>query len=387
VNAFGIYDTPEDWCRSVVSAVQVHPDCVIDLGAGAGGLLSAAAKRWTRASLVAAEQDQQRLHRLQQAIPRAEVLRADLLAQRWPSRLRELIGQVDVAVCNPPFQRIVNGDPLLRWLERAGLSRETWPRAIHSELIFLAQNLAMLRPGGELAIILPDGIISGMQYRATRAALLAQHEVRKIVALPNCFRGTEARTHLMLIVKGAGPSERVELSCPALGTDLLLPGQALIERADPEFHLRHARERGRRKALITLGDIGTSLVRGALSSKALHASGHSHFHTTSFAAAVHGVIDGIADPACHLGPVAASGDLLFARVGSRCLGRIARVRHGAAPISDCLFRLRVPAAWRDRVQARLQSASGQMWLMTRARGVCARYLTREDLLRFPLDGV
>ena len=394
---FGVFDTPSDWCRAAVADVSIRPDCVIDLGAGTGGLLAAAAARWSDARLVAAERDPSRLDHLRQTLPRAEALHADLLAAAWPDDLMALLGRVDLAVCNPPFHRMAIDAGVIDWLSRAGLTDSGLglglepsedKKTIAAELVFFAQNLAMLRSGGELAIILPDGMLSGGRYRGFRRALLRQHRVRRIVSMPRaCFHGTEARTHLLLISKDLGPTRRVALRGRVEDGDFSVAASELIDRADPDFHSwRRQHARSQPADPHTLADIGAQAVRGTLSGKRLRQSASPFFHTSDLPVGANTAeVGSDTDLArADLGPLAGPGDILIARVGTRCLGRVAQVRAGSAPISDCLFRLRVPLQWQASVCRQLASDSGQTWLLSQARGVCARYLTIADLLRFPL---
>jgi len=78
------------------------------------------------------------------------------------------------------------------------------------------------------------------------------------------------------------------------------------------------------------------------------------------------------------------GDILAARVGTRCIGHAGRVIAGRAAITDCDYSLRVPSPWRDSVWQALRTTAGQVWLQADAYGVCARWISKCNLLTFPI---
>ena len=79
-----------------------------------------------------------------------------------------------------------------------------------ADLLFLAQNLRLLRRNGKLGLILPDGLITAEKFGRVRQALLRQHLIEQVVQLPRgVFKGTEAQTYLAVLSKMAGETEQV----------------------------------------------------------------------------------------------------------------------------------------------------------------------------------
>ncbi|MDQ5909650.1 MAG: type restriction enzyme protein [Pseudomonadota bacterium] len=125
------------------------------------------------------------------------------------SSIDNLNGCVDIILTNPPFGARFNqnyvaascGDntPFFTSLRRSTAS-------IDSELLFLDRNLRLLREGGRLLIVVPDGVVSAKGI----AALLRQHlgriaTLRAVVELPAATfaqAGTRTKTAVLYLQKG-----------------------------------------------------------------------------------------------------------------------------------------------------------------------------------------
>ena len=76
------------------------------------------------------------------------------------------------------------------------------------ELLFLERFLQLARPGGLVAIILPEGVFANARQASERRWLFARHTVHAIIGLPRAtFRpaGITAKTCLCLIAKAPPP--------------------------------------------------------------------------------------------------------------------------------------------------------------------------------------
>lgn len=117
-------------------------------------------------------------------------------------------GKVDVILTNPPFGARVPGEFVkekcsksLPFLSRLASSKNT----LDSEILFVEKNLEMLKPGGRILIIVPDGLISARGLASTlRDHLQDRVEIRAIFDLPTetfAQAGTRTKTALVYIVK------------------------------------------------------------------------------------------------------------------------------------------------------------------------------------------
>ncbi|MET0376748.1 MAG: methyltransferase, partial [Rhizorhabdus sp.] len=167
---------------------EINPSMVLDLGAGEGSLATSIARAWPRAHLTTVDIDPTGSAILHERLVKAgatdhEHQIADVFDPALPQRLSNRT--FDLAVCNPPFFR-----PAWR-REFADILREadfadacsSLPEAT-AEIIFLAQNLRLVKTGGTIGLIVPDGLATGWRAVAFRRALLRGHWLRSVIQLP-----------------------------------------------------------------------------------------------------------------------------------------------------------------------------------------------------------
>jgi predicted RNA methylase len=125
------------------------------------------------------------------------------------SPIDSLNGSVDVILTNPPFGARFDQDyvskacgsntPFFSCLSRTSGS-------VDSELLFIDRDLQLLKEGGRLLIIVPDGIVSAKGI----SALLRQHlarvaNLRAVIELPSTTfaqAGTRTKTSVLYLQKG-----------------------------------------------------------------------------------------------------------------------------------------------------------------------------------------
>lgn len=377
-----------------------NPKVVLDLGAGGGALSLAAYRRWKQIQLITVDIDDGSLSHNPLRLPktvRHRHIQADAMTIDLPFQLGVGVDSIGAAVCNPPYKT-------LRWharigpiLEEAGLIAAITSKCdIAADLIFLAQNIRLVRKGGQIGIIVPDSIIAGEKLAPLRSLLIAQHRIDCVVKLPSgAFVGTEAQAHLLVLSKNGTtnatiPLFRMDRNASVTPPILIAPEHG-INKLDYDYHFFRSSAPAKASKL-TLREIPHTLVRGSLSSAegrsrggVLHLSNFPSFET-------HPNIDAdtLLGPRCLPIPHdsaltrAAAGDILIGRVGRKLENKICYLTGGTIPITDCVYRLRVPRQWQARVLNSLRSQVGQQFLQSIKHGAGAPYICKQDLEGLPV---
>lgn len=129
------------------------------------------------------------------------------------SPIDQLNGHVDLILTNPPFGarfddqyiKAICGDntPFFRSLRRDGLT-------VDSELLFVDRNLSLLKDGGRLLIVVPDGVVSAKGLSASlRQHLGGVAKLRAVIELPSVTfaqAGTRTKTSVLYIQKSFRPA-------------------------------------------------------------------------------------------------------------------------------------------------------------------------------------
>jgi type I restriction enzyme M protein len=135
----------------------------------------------------------------------------------WGEDIRDNlpIGQVDIILTNPPFG---SGEGLTID-DRFILSKYTLPSAtnqskIAPEQLFIERCYQLLRPGGYVAMVLPDSILSNPGLLSLRKWILKHYKVIASVDLPLetfvAFSGTGTQTSVLLLQKKTQKEHEME---------------------------------------------------------------------------------------------------------------------------------------------------------------------------------
>lgn len=405
-DSWGRYYTATSVSSALVGAVNVvRPNVIVELGAGYGSIASAAARKWKDARFVTVDSDHL-------ATPNMDVLGQgwahthhvhDALDDALAERIGLSLGSVDIGLCNPPYVRPRWKASFGRILEDAGLSGAL--KSVHdagADLLFIAQNLRLLKQRGKLGLVLPDGLITGEKYQGVRSVLLREHLIEQVIQLPRrVFSRTEAQTYLVVLSKRVGETQAVTLQAMDGDGDLSEPIHVAADEArrrlDYSFHALRSSDalRARANPKRSLAEVSAGLIRGTLSSHQLESLALPVFHLGDFPVARLNKAPPRV-PASFIRPKAAFSDLpntiaiakrndiLIARIGRNLHEKICVVKGEACIISDCVYALRVVSSHHDAVLAYLTSRSGRQALQAVAHGVGAKHLTRSDLLALEL---
>lgn len=382
---------------------HLKPKVIVELGVGHGSIARAAAKKWENARLITVDTDYGAIPELIGLDrPKHRHYIEDALDDELATKIGLSFGSVDLGLCNPPYVRPKWRAGYGAILEEAGFSGalDTISDA-GADLLFIAQNLRLLKNHGKLGLILPDGLLTGEKFCRVRSVLLKQHLVQEVIQLPRrVFAGTDAQTHLMVLAKSGGATQDVVLRNLSiegkLSAPLMVAADIAERRLDYAYHFsrQHSSQPGKKRRGMTMEQLSTCLTRGSFNSSELdslnvpifHLSDFPRFNGGKFSRVPKRFIRSIKTLSKLPGNVriAEDGDILLARIGRNLHDKICLVEGGGCVISDCVYALRILPAYRQIVMDFLNSAGGHQALQTAAHGVGAKYLSRADVLQLIL---
>ncbi|MGZ4159598.1 MAG: N-6 DNA methylase [Neobacillus sp.] len=387
----GCYYTKPAVGALLVSAMGMEcPSTVMDICVGDGALIREAAKQWEDTRFITVDIVEKGKCTLLQTLNERIIthhvrdsLDLDLalhLGLRW--------GEADMALCNPPYIRPKWKNQFLEILEDAGLSH-VLPRMheVPADLLFIAQNLRLLRQGGRLGLILPDGIVAGEKYSVFRKALLTKHQVERVIELPRrIFKNTDAKAHIVIVSKHSNRSDSISIQRlernGKLSPQLQVKADNAEKRLDYSYFSAACKNisHGRQK----IAEIVIEVFRGSYSSADRRVADFPVFHTSDFSPGSTFVPQKYQltsdEVKSVVGKLALPGDILVARVGRNLSQKVCMVRAGNVAISDCILLLRVLPEYRLAVFAYLNSESGRLALEAGSHGVGAKFLTVRSLM-------
>ena len=402
-DVLGRYYTSSHISDVLVDAVSgLRPKVVVELGSGQGAITRAASRKWGAARFITVDADQSTIPPLDGLPSRRSHTHHihDALDDALADRIGVKLGSVDIGLCNPPYVRPRWRNSYGRILEDAGLSGAL--KSVHdagADLLFIAQNLRLLKRNGKLGLLLPDGLITGEKYRGVRAVLLREHVIEQVIQLPRgVFSRTEAQTYLVVVQKMAGATQAVELkalkSDGTLSSAIQVPADIASSRLDFSFHSVSQHRRSAKRSngpRATIGSMAEALIRGTPNSSQIADIGFPVFHLSDFPNHKKGQIQLVAPARFRLSKrdfikaslslkIAQQGDILIARVGRNLHEKLCVVPRGSCVISDCIYALRCTPEYREAIYSFLSSVDGKRALDAAAHGVGAQYLSRSDLL-------
>jgi type I restriction enzyme M protein len=383
------YYTQDKISQLLINKLENHsPKRILELGIGDGALSLAAYKRWKKAQYFGIDIDEDSIASIKSKLPFINIKKINGLDDDLQIKLDIENSSIDIAICNPPYLKHREKVQDNKLFEVTLLNSCITNKYLTTDIIFLAQNLQFLKEGSELGIILPDSILTNQYYAELRKDLLFHHNVKCIIQLPDkVFNKTEARTHILIIQKFCQGTSKIELCNTdhnGIITDhIYVERDKLIKRMDYSFwkYINYVEKR----KYIILEEIMSSLTRGNKTKKELQDMNINFFHTTSFSKYDNHITTNSRqiDFKENL-TLAENGDILIARVGKRCIGRVAIVTSGCIPVSDCIYRLRVPDNFRELVFESLISQQGKSWFDAFSHGVCARVISKSDLIKYKI---
>ena len=313
--------------------LSTRADCVLDIGCGQASLLEAARERWDTAKLIGFDIDPvnyslkgKNLH-----IEFGDGLDPDL-----SKKILDNFGQIDVAVANPPYTHVDVNQKIISVLKQANMY-DCIPRKVKklpAEIVFLAQNLLVLKESGELGAILPASIISGENWKALREFLIHEKSIDKVIQLPDkAFNNTEAATFAVNFNNKRNNKNSISLVSLDDSKTIDVDTVSAIKRLDYFYHANKS------CSLFSKVPDNLLLFRGNKSSKSLKQNFSDYLHTS----ALKDTFQTLSFKSFKYPEgtkTAKKGDFVVARVGSRCVGKAAFISEGEIEVSDCIAVLR-----------------------------------------------
>jgi len=389
----GRYYTDNLFSKLLINNIEnQNPTNILELGVGEGSLIKAAYERWFDASYYVADIDNNSLAKVQQELPFVKSFHFDSIKEDISTKLKINSGSIDIAVCNPPYLKLKNDLSYAKIFLDAGLEGCTKLKNLTTDIVFLAKNLQILKETGELGIILPDGLITGKEFEVLRQSILQNHSLKAVIQLPeNIFKKTEALTHILIIEKRRSTRTSTPLFLANTFGEIVdqidVAQSSLTERMDYKYHTWSKKLSAVKPNDLSnkfLKDLNPEIKRGNLTHKDLLNAGVSFIHTTNLPHRNSEMQVGKNQFDETKIRYAKAGDILLSRVG--CIGKISMVKSGKIPITDCIYRIRIPANYRKIVWASMISLSGKEWFAAHSHGVCAKVISKADLFNFPLQG-
>jgi type I restriction enzyme M protein len=374
----------------------IAPQQVLDLGAGEGSLSLAAADRWPDAQYLTVDKDPSSSSELCGKFSRhVGSVHKHLVHDVFDPFMFEAVAEkhgFDLAVCNPPFFRPTWHRDYALILQAGGLADACPSTAdVSAEVLFLAQSLRLLREGGVAALIVPDGLATGWPRHAFRRVLLRDFSVECSVQLPaHSFHDTEARCFILVIRKTRPTADLVKLikyePLTGISAPILVTADQAERRMDYDYYRSTC---GLGNAAFSLRELGADVRRGSISTVFSKTVKYPVFHTTNFRDQDRGLFefDKVNNLSDRSIVIAEEGDILVARVDRSLHLKVAMVTSGSIALTDCVYRVRVPADAQKKVFNALRSTVGAGRLQAATKGVGARLLGKADFLDLKLEAV
>jgi type I restriction enzyme M protein len=380
---FGFYETPE-WVADLI-ACNYSPKQrtqIIDLGAGHGSLLKSFSKVHPKAYRTALEINKAHLDELQPISH--ELFNIDLLRGGIPSGVFKK-GFQRTIISNPPFGKLALEQDVKDSLIMNGLIDPcTASKNARLEAYFLSLALSSTKSGSAIAFIVSANLLYQNLWRTLRNTLITKHKLDKIILLPrDAYRGAEVESAVIFLSPYRGISKTINVLDyrESFPQERACQVDKFVNCFFSELHPGSSQHQ--------LGGILQLIYRGRSCSKELKTNNISHLHSSDINTFHKAKIRLPLNSRNHGSreKMAEAGDILIARVGTRCLGSSVMIESGKSIISDSVISVRVPCDQREKIFRELTSDAGREWLRSTARGSCAKIITYDSIQRFPIGAI
>ncbi|MHB8927068.1 MAG: type I restriction enzyme HsdR N-terminal domain-containing protein [Bacillota bacterium] len=123
----------------------------------------------------------------------------------------------DILLTNPPFAGDIRDSRILHQFDLAKNDNGHWRNSVGRDVLFIQRNLEFLRPGGRMAIVLPQGRLNNLTDGSIRSFVAEHARILAVVGLHvNTFRPhTSTKTSILFCQKwNDDPTAAPRLRCP-----------------------------------------------------------------------------------------------------------------------------------------------------------------------------
>lgn len=112
----------------------------------------------------------------------------------------------DLVMANPPFAGDIKEQTILSHYELAKNDKDKWQKKVGRDILFIERNLNFLKPGGRMAIVLPQGRFNNSSDKAIREYIAERCRILAVVGLHgNVFKPhTGTKTSVLFVQKWGG---------------------------------------------------------------------------------------------------------------------------------------------------------------------------------------
>lgn len=109
----------------------------------------------------------------------------------------------DIVMANPPFAGDIKEQTILSHYELAKNSKGKWQKKVGRDILFIERNLNFLKPGGRMAVVLPQGRFNNASDKYIRDYITERCRILAVVGLDgNVFKPhTATKTSVLFVQK------------------------------------------------------------------------------------------------------------------------------------------------------------------------------------------
>lgn len=121
----------------------------------------------------------------------------------------------DILLSNPPFAGEIHETGLLRQYELAKNDKGKLRNKMERHILFIERSLDLIKPGGRMAIVLPQGVLNNTNMEYVRNYLLDKARILAVVGLHgNTFKPHTGTKTSVLFLKKWGVDEKIPQDYP-----------------------------------------------------------------------------------------------------------------------------------------------------------------------------